>query len=112
MISPWVIYLIETIGAARVASIILAILSLLAYGIELLIRASLWGSRVQKWLLIGFGISLLLAIFLPNKGTMYVMLGVSLLTPENIEAVRSFSVDTIEQIAEAVASGIEKVTNK
>lgn len=112
LISTWVIYLAGVTNGAKIACMMLALFSLLGYVFESVLEESLWGSRGQKLTLAVFGAGLLLAILLPNKETIYAMLGASLLTPENVGAVRGFSVDTIEQIAEAVASGIEKGTNK
>lgn len=112
MISPWIIYLMGAIGSAKIASVTLGLFCTLAYVFESLIVEGLWVNRRQKRMLLVIGICFLLAIFLPSKETMYAMLGASLTTPENIEAVKSFSVDTIEQITEAVASGVEKGMSK
>ena len=64
-----------------------------------------------KYKLLGtiFIISSVINVLTPSEQTVYTMLIVSQLTPENIEAMRNFGVETVQQLGDAIANSINKV---
>ena len=115
MISPWVIYLISVLNTVKIISIITTILfgglSFIAFPVFFDDDEK----QCEKFLKIGvcvFVTSLFVAMLVPTKDEMYLMLTLNYLTPENIELMRSFGVETVQQLGDAIANSINKIEVK
>lgn len=112
MISPWVIYLISVLNTVKVISIITSILS---GGLSFIAFPVFFdGDEKQgkKFLKIGicvFAISLFVAMLIPTNKEMYLMLALNYLTSENIELLRSFGIDSVQQLCDVIADSVNKV---
>lgn len=128
MISPWAIYLVDvlrTVGSVVEfvlgGSLICTLLFLILY-----LAAILDANRnheikekdinqISRWVKLSAIITAVSAIFvclIPAEETMYAMLIVDQLTPENIKALRDFGVETVQQLGDAIANSINKVEVK
>lgn len=111
MISPWVIYLISVLNIVKVISIITTILS---GGLSFIAFPVFFDDdeeQGKKFLKIGvcvFAISLFVAMLIPTKDEMYLMLALNYLTSENIELLQSFGIDSVQQLSDVIANSIHK----
>lgn len=58
--------------------------------------------RYGKWTGIAFILCLLLAIFLPTEKAVWMMIGASYATPDNIQAFQNNLIDFAKQISQAI----------
>lgn len=127
MISPWLIYLVGVLITTN--SIVEFVFGFSLISTMILITcyfAAVFSDdkdkkpkeaidRMAKWLkrsLIITIVSAILVCLIPTKETMYAMLIVDQLTPENIEAMRDFGVETVQQLGDAIANSINKIEVK
>lgn len=121
MISPWVIYWIDTLSSMQD----LAHITFCLGGIGVVAFCVVLGSlseleknlrhtilKALKVATIICGVSILIGVFIPSKETMYAMLVVDKITPENIEMMRAFGVETVQQLGDAIANSINKIEVK
>ena len=115
MISPWVIYWIELLSEVDFfvgfAGAMLLVLSVMASMICCAEDTKIPWHNI-KWFLIIAVVLLVVATIIPSKETMYAMLVVDQLTPENIEMMRAFGVETVQQLGDAIANSINKIEVK
>ena len=71
-----------------------------------------YSSKFLKLSLIVYIVITVLSIIIPSREAMYAMLVVDQLTPENIEALRDFGVETVQQLGDAIANSINKIEVK
>lgn len=115
IISPWIIYLISLLSVFKVLAIILvAILSIGSimsatcyhdscgkyrrWGSDLDHEESKMNKKLLKGCIVGFIVSLVLAIFIPDRETMTMMLIADNVTPDNIENVKELIVELTNEI--------------
>ena len=115
MISPWAIYWIELLGETDCfvgfAGCLLFVLSVITSLIWLIEDKKIPWHLIKRFLIIAV-VLLIFATIIPSKETMYAMLVADQLTPENIEAMRAFGVETVQQLGDAIANSINKVEVK
>ena len=115
IISPWMIYLIDTTGSllkvacplaifAVVVSVILFIESGHTYDEE---DAEKSLKRAKMFLLIGI-MSGLLVVFIPTPRTIYKMMAAHYVTPANIQATGEFADKTVDKVIDKIANAIQK----
>ena len=97
MISPYKLYLVILLDD---------ICTLSAYAFFPCLIANLFSSS-NVWLYIAF-ICLFLVTVIPDKEDMYVILAAHHLTPENIEAMKSLGVDSLQQFIDTVIESSNK----
>ena len=122
MISPWAIYLVDVLANIKNMLNLVWVFSLMGtsgLGIWLLFNFEdmseenkIFLFKLFKICLLTLVVSITLNAFIPNKETMYTMLIVDQLTPENIKALRDFGVETVQQLGDAIANSINKVEVK
>lgn len=108
IINPWWIYL------AGQCENVMALLTI--SGIILLIISFIWGiaymsgdvQRSPKKTFTIAIIALLISVLIPNQETVYTMMTVKYITPNNIEAVGS----TVESTIDYIVEKIEEIVNK
>lgn len=110
IVSPLIIYSIHLLVVLHNVALAVAIISLFCLGFILLCLVNGgFGDdkdtvfRYGKIVVIMFIISSMLAIFIPEKETLYTMLIASYVTPDNIHMTQSSIVDFVKQISEAVS---------
>lgn len=104
IISPWLIYLVETAGIIKGICEILTLLFIVATGVILMAYGETdldKGIHYAKCTGIIFIICLVLAVLIPNKQTAWMMIGASYVTPDNITAVQGNLVEFAKQIMQA-----------
>lgn len=115
MISPWVIYWIELLSEVDFfvgfAGAMLLVLSVMASMIYCLEDTKIPWYHIKRVSIIAV-VLLVVATIIPSKETMYAILVVDQLTPENIEAMRAFGVETVQQLGDAIANSINKIEVK
>lgn len=127
MISPWAIYLVSVlITADKIAEFVLGV-SLVCTIVFMLFYFGLIFAEdkskvskediegLTKWLKRSSIVAAVSAVFvclIPSEETMYAMLIVDQLTPENIKALRDFGVETVQQLGDAIANSINKIEVK
>lgn len=115
IISPWMIYLIDTTDSllkvtcplaifAVVVSVILFIESGHTYDEE---DAEKSLKRAKMFLLIGI-MSGLLVVFIPTPRTIYKMMAAYYVTPANIQATGGFADKTVDKVIDKIANAIQK----
>lgn len=115
IISPWMIYLIDTTDSllkvacplaifAVVVSVILFIESSHTYDEE---DAEKSLKRAKMFLLIGI-MSGLLVVFIPTPHTIYKMMAAHYVTPANIQATGEFADKTVDKVIDKIANAIQK----
>ncbi len=106
IISPWLVYLAGTVNAVKtffvVASILLFI-TIFLYCISLS-KGDIDDVDIRRLKQIGIAciICISIAILIPDEKTVWMMLGASQITPDNITAVQGYLVDFAEQIAQVI----------
>lgn len=115
MISPWVIYMISVLNSIRCFSGVVFVISL--FYVSYLIASYLfWDNRHERciWSIVigALVISASMKILTPPEQTMYAMLVANYLTPENVEILRSFGVETVQQLGDVIADSIGKAMQK
>ena len=115
IISPWMIYLIDTVDPLRRAacplaiiailiSIILFIESILIYGEDETIKLSNLAKRfVWGGIMCG-----LIATFVPASNTIYKMIAASYITPANIQATGELADKAVDKVIDKIADAIQK----
>lgn len=114
IVSPLIIYLVYLLTVLHNVALAVVIISILCLGFLILC----WGTggfgddkdmvfRYGKIVVIIFIVSSILAIFIPEKETLYTMLIASYVTPDNIHMTQSSIVDFVKQIS-AAASQVSK----
>ena len=101
IVNPVFFYIADTIPAVKCISAIICAVASLAI---LLLWAN--DDRMPKLLIATFGISLVLAIFVPTQDTLYKMGVASFVTPDNIYYVAEFVSDTTDDIANGIKDGV------
>ena len=115
IISPWMIYLIDTTDSllkvacplaifAVVVSVILFIKSGHTYDEEDTEKSL---KRAKMFLLIGI-MSGLLVVFIPTPRTIYKMMAAHYVTPANIQATGEFADKTVDKVIDKIANAIQK----
>lgn len=115
MISPWVIYLISVLNTAKIISGITSIVSGVFSFVFFPAFFNDGETQDKKFVKRGicvFAVSLFVAMLIPTKDEMYLMFALTYLTPENIELMRSFGIETVQQLGDAIANSINKIEVK
>ena len=127
MISRWAIYLVSVlITADKIVEFVLGVslictvaFMLFYFGLNFAEDKSKVSKEdiegLAKWLKRSSIVAAVSAVFvclIPSEETMYAMLIVDQLTPENIEAMRNFGVETVQQLGDAIANSINKIEVK
>ena len=122
MISPWAVYLIEVLyNIDMVAN--LALFILICIGACLLLGYfSSWKinyeegvafcEKYSRYMVIAMAIVNIPILLIPEREAMYRILIAIYLTPENIEILRSFGIETIQQLSDVITESIGKAVQK
>ena len=103
IINPWWIYLAEKSGSVGEACIIIGILASVAslfWSILYLVEEL--EIKPKKWLIIIGIVGILIGTLLPNQKTVYTMMTLKYVTPNNIETVGNTLKDTVDYIIEKI----------
>ena len=105
IISPWLVYLASIVGALKC----IFFLASLTTGFATFLFLVLWVSAdTDRYLHYAkrTGIALILCVFLtafiPSENTVWMMIGASQITPDNITAVQENLIDFAKQISQAI----------
>ena len=101
IVNPVFFYIADTIPAVKCISAIICAVASLAIFLS-------WANeeRMPKTLIAAFGISLVLAIFVPTQETLYKMGVASFVTPDNIYYVAELVSDTTDNVANGIKDGV------
>ena len=102
IINPWWIYLVDKSESAMVLFTIVGVALMAMSGIWWLAYMEGDTERSPKKVFIIAVISLLLSVLLPSQETVYTMMTVKYITPNNIKAVGSTVESTIDYIIEKI----------
>lgn len=103
IISPWLVYLAGTVEGIREFSVIIAIILGVLTGM-LLFDCDI-NKTYRRWAKVtgtACIICILVAILVPTEKTVWMMIGASYMTPDNITTVQGDLVHFAEQIAKAI----------
>lgn len=105
IVSPVFFYIADTIPAVKcISAIICAVASMAILFSWLLAHDE--QTRMPKSLIATFGITLVLAIFVPTQDTLYKMGVASFVTPDNIYYVAELVSDTTDDVANGIKDGV------
>lgn len=110
IISPWLLYVVSVLSKVNIISIVLAILSFFlifpliyfSVGYDNSEEMKDKAKKMLKLDVVIFAVTFLMAILVPTKPTMIQMIGLSLVTPDNIQGLQENLVESIRQIAQAI----------
>ena len=119
IVSPWTIYLIETvipsIKCVDAISALVLVFSLIEYGAETsdihMHKPSGNAQRQQFWkcLCIASAVVSIMALFLPDKTTAYKMFLATYITPDNIRTGTEITKEVLEQFLNIIVDAINKI---
>lgn len=117
IVNPWMIYWLSTIEKLGNAAQALMICGFTIGGIMAFFNSieRSWrtaeeikrNSKYAKWLLCSGTVGAIFTIFLPDKETMFTILALEYVTPDNIAVVQGSIVDFVKQLSEAVREGMK-----
>lgn len=119
IISPWLIYFINLANPIKIlavlttaASIIVGIQAFLnskdAYDKKYAPEKIAMANSVFKTCKIVIAISLVVAIFVPCKSTIYKMIAASYVTPANVQAAGKLTDEAVDKVIEKIIDAIKK----
>lgn len=88
IISPWIFYLIEVLGALKEVGWACCFISGVGFIVFFVMASEINVETIRKiirWPIIGIIVGVILTIFMPSEETMIKMLVASFVTPDNIE---------------------------
>lgn len=103
IVNPVFFYIADTIPAVKCISAIICAVVPLAIFLSWINDEQ---NGIPKSLIITFGISLVLAIFVPTQDTLYKMGVASFVTPDNIYYVAELVSDTTGNVANGIKDGV------
>ncbi len=119
IISPWLIYLIGLAGPVRFFASFCVLLSFGAGVIAFLASHDTYDVKyhpeniaalksVFKISKVVFALSLMIAVFIPSKSTIYKMIAASYVTPANIQATGELADKAVDKVIDKIADAIQK----
>lgn len=115
IISPWMIYLIDTTDSLLKVTCPLAIFAVVVSVILFIEAGHTYDEddaekslkRAKMFLLIGI-MSSLLVVFIPTPRTIYKMMAAHYVTPANIQATGEFADKTVDKVIDKITNAIQK----
>ena len=115
IISPWLIYLIDTVEPLINVIIVSAIVSISMFILFLTANAATYNDdKIEKnskkaklFLKVGVICGLLL-VFIPRPCTLYKMVVANYVTPANIQATGEFADKTMDKVIDKITNAIQK----
>lgn len=115
IISPWLIYLIDTVEPLINVIIVSAIVSISMFILLLTANAAIYdddkieenSKKVKLFLKVGVICGLLL-VFIPRPCTLYKMVVANYVTPANIQATGEFADKTMDKVIDKITNAIQK----
>ena len=115
IISPWLIYLIDTVEPLINVIIVSAIVSISMFILLLTANAATYNddkieenSKKAKLFLKVVVICGLLLVFIPRPCTLYKMVVANYVTPANIQATGEFADKTMDKVIDKITNAIQK----
>ena len=115
IISPWLIYLIDTTGSLLNAACPLAIIAVVISVILFIEAGHTYDeddatklSNLAQRFLRGGVMCGLIATFIPASNTIYKMIAASYVTPANIQATGEFADKTVDKVIDKITNAIQK----
>lgn len=115
IISPWLIYLIDTVEPLINVIIVSALVSISMFILFLTANAATYNDdkieenskKAKLFLKVGVICGLLL-VFIPRPCTLYKMVVANYVTPANIQATGEFADKTIDKVIDKITNAIQK----
>ena len=115
IISPWLIYLIDTVEPLINVIIVSAIVSISMFILLLTANAATYNDdkieenskKAKLFLKVGVICGLLL-VFIPRPCTLYKMVVANYVTPANIQATGEFADKTMDKVIDKITNAIQK----
>lgn len=115
IISPWLIYLIDTVEPLINVIIVSALVSISMFILLLTANAAIYdddkieenSKKVKLFLKVGVICGLLL-VFIPRPCTLYKMVVANYVTPANIQATGEFADKTMDKVIDKITNAIQK----
>ena len=115
IISPWLIYLIDTVEPLINVIIVSAIVSISMFILFLTANAATYNDnkieenskKAKLFLKVGVICGLLL-VFIPRPCTLYKMVVANYVTPANIQATGEFADKTMDKVIDKITNAIQK----
>lgn len=115
IISPWLIYLIDTVEPLINVIIVSAIVSISMFILFLTANAAIYNDdkieenskKAKLFLKVGVICGLLL-VFIPRPCTLYKMVVANYVTPANIQATGEFADKTMDKVIDKITNAIQK----
>lgn len=115
IISPWLIYLIDTVEPLINVIIVSAIVSISMFILFLTVNAGTYdddkieenSKKARLFLKVGVICGLLL-VFIPRPCTLYKMVVANYVTPANIQATGEFADKTMDKVIDKITNAIQK----
>ena len=115
IISPWLIYFIDTTDSLLKVTCPLAILAVVVSVILFIEASHTYDEEDEEKLLKGAKMFLsvgivsgLLTIFIPTPNTIYKMMAAHYVTPANIQATGEFADKTVDKVIDKITNAIQK----
>lgn len=115
IISPWLIYLIDTVEPLINVIIVSALVSISMFILFLTANAATYNDdkieenskKAKLFLKVGVICGLLL-VFIPRPCTLYKMVVANYVTPANIQATGEFADKTVDKVIDKITNAIQK----
>lgn len=115
IVSPWLIYLIDTVGPLRDTVILLTIITIVASAFLYIDSGNQYDEdkeirfrNLAKRFLWSGVMCGLIAIFMPSSHTIYKMIAASYVTPANIQATGELADKAVDKVIDKIADAIQK----
>lgn len=105
IISPWIIYAIDVANKVYMLAALVTLLSItvtVISGVCIIEDDDITAKKAFTYSVTALIVAVPILILTPSKDTMFTMLALHYVTPDNVQAVQGNIVDFVSQIAQAV----------
>lgn len=105
IISPWIIYAIDVANKVYMLAALVTLLSIavtVISGVCIIEDDDITAKKAFKYSVMALIVAVPILILIPSKDTMFTMLALHYVTPDNVQVVQGNIIDFVGQIAQAV----------